>query len=142
MQNPFRLGERVYLRPLESDDLPSLQRWFNDPDVTRWLATTRPMSAGDERRWLESLAQRADEVCLMIVARDGDRPVGTVGLHRVGGPNRSATLGIALGEKAHWNRGLGSEALGLMLAYGFDTLNLHRVELHVYASNARAQRVY
>ncbi len=142
MKNPFRIGARVYLRPLEGEDLPRLQRWFNDPEVTRYLSTTRPMSAADERRWLDGLADNPAEVCLLIVVRDGDVPLGTVGLHRVGGPHRQAGLGIALGEKSYWNQGLGTEAMELILAYGFDTLNLHRIELLVYATNPRARKVY
>lgn len=142
MRNPFRIGDKVYLRPVELEDAAALQRWFNDPEVTQYVASVRPMTALAEREWIEGLGKRADEVCLMIVARDGDLPVGTVGLHRVGGPNRSASLGIAIGEKGHWNRGLGTEAMRLMSAYGFDTLNLHRIELHVYAGNTRARHVY
>lgn len=142
MKNPFRIGEKVYLRAIEFEDLANLQRWINDPEVTRYLSAIRPMNAIAEREWIESQAKRADEVCLMIVARDGDLPVGTIGLHRVGGPNRSAVLGISIGEKGQWNRGLGTEAMRLISAYGFDTLNLHRIELQVYAGNSRARHVY
>lgn len=142
MKNPFRIGAKVYLRPVESEDLPLLQRWMNDPEVTRHLAAYRPMSADAERRWLASLADRPDDTVLVIVCRDGDVPVGTVGLRGAGGPHRRAVLGISIGEKSCWNRGLGTDAMRLICAYGFDTLNLHRIELEVYAGNSRARHVY
>jgi RimJ/RimL family protein N-acetyltransferase len=78
----------------------------------------------------------------MMVAREGDRSVGSVGLHGVSGPNRKAVFGISIGEKEFWNRGFGSEATELALDIGFERLNLNRIELEVYESNPRAVRVY
>lgn len=47
-----------------------------------------------------------------------------------------------LGEKAWWNKGYGTEAMRLMLRHGFETLNLHRIWLQVYANNQRGLRAY
>jgi RimJ/RimL family protein N-acetyltransferase len=44
--------------------------------------------------------------------------------------------------KDQWNKGFGTEATKLFVAYGFETLNLNRIELRVYEYNARAIRVY
>src|SRR5690606_6936574 len=56
--------------------------------------------------------------------------------------DRSAVLGIMIGEKTHWNRGYGTDAIMTMLAYGFDALNLHRIELTVSEDNARGIACY
>lgn len=42
MSVPFRHGSCLYLRPLDLADAPLLQRWINDPEITRFLARTRP----------------------------------------------------------------------------------------------------
>ena len=49
---------------------------------------------------------------------------------------------IQIGEPAGRGRGLGSEAIRLLLAYGFETLGLHRIELRVHENNPRAIRCY
>jgi len=41
-----------------------------------------------------------------------------------------------------WNQGLGAEAMSLLLRHGFETLNLNRILLRVYADNPRAIRSY
>ncbi|MCJ7435442.1 MAG: GNAT family N-acetyltransferase, partial [Anaerolineales bacterium] len=41
-----------------------------------------------------------------------------------------------------WNQGLGTEAMTLLLRIGFETLNLNRIFLRVYADNSRAVRSY
>jgi len=51
-------------------------------------------------------------------------------------------VGIAIGDKSFWNKGCGTEAMGLLLRHGFDTLNLNRVFLRVHEPNKRAIRAY
>ena len=56
--------------------------------------------------------------------------------------NRTASLGILIGEKDYQGRGFGPDAVRTMLKFAFDELNLHRVELDVMAFNTRAIRCY
>jgi len=48
----------------------------------------------------------------------------------------------AIGEKAYWSQGHGTDAVRLLLRYGFNELNLNRICLHVYSFNTRAIRCY
>jgi len=56
--------------------------------------------------------------------------------------NRSATLGIAIGDKDSWDGGFGTDTMRTVCRFGFEMMNLHRIELEVYASKARARHVY
>src|SRR6185503_17525892 len=123
---------KVYLRPLELDDAPSLVTFINDPDVTRTLEVHRPMNLIAEREFIERMVRSEHDVALGIVTVVGDRLIGTVGLHRINWKDRHACLGIEIGIKAEWGSGYGTESTRLMTGYAFDTLNLHRVWLHVY----------
>ena len=42
MKNPFLIGERVYLRPIEPADAEVMVPWMNDAEVTRTLQAPRP----------------------------------------------------------------------------------------------------
>ncbi len=142
MKNPFRIGTRIYLRPLEHADVPQVTQWINDPEITRTLLMYRPMSSHDEEAWIASLGSSTDDIVLGVALQDGDTLIGTVGLHRIDWKNRHASFGILIGEKSEWGKGYGTEATGLMTAYAFDTLNLNRVWLHVYEHNDRGRRAY
>ena len=51
-------------------------------------------------------------------------------------------MGIVIGEKAYWSKGYGREAIGLLLDYAFNILNLNSVMLGTFAYNERALRCY
>jgi diamine N-acetyltransferase len=138
------LGDRVRLRSIEREDVPTFVRWFNDPEVRQYLAMYAPMSKAQEERWFETHLEAKDEFMFAIEARTEDTwvHIGNVGLHRIAWKNRNAVLGIALGEKAYWGQGYGTDAVRTMLRFAFHELNLHRVELDVYDLNPRAIRCY
>jgi len=141
MTNPYLIGERIYLRPLEVDDALTVAPWFNHPDVNRFIFIRPPLSFDMERDWLRKFVQ-GEEIVLGIVLKDGDRLIGSTGLHKIDWRNRHAAFGIVLGEPTEWNKGYGTEATRLMVRHGFETLNLNRIWLEVYENNPRGQRVY
>lgn len=138
-------GERIRLRAVEREDVKKFVEWINDPEVTFGLALYLPMSVADEERWFDGLANRnPNERPLAIEMREGDgwRLIGNSGLYQIDTVARSAEVGIMIGDKSVWNHGLGTEAMGLLLRHGFETLNLNRIFLQVYADNPRARRSY
>ena len=142
MKNPFLIGPRVYLRPLERADVPVLQGWINDQDVIRNLLNFRPMNREAEEEFVDKITRDPELLVLGIALRADDRLIGDVALHRIQSRDRQAGFGILIGEKAEWSKGYGTEATRLIVRYAFDALNLNRVWLHVLANNQRGQRAY
>jgi RimJ/RimL family protein N-acetyltransferase len=56
--------------------------------------------------------------------------------------HRTAEAGIFIGNKNYWNKGYGTEAMKLLLDYGFNLLNLNNIMLSVYSFNQRATKSY
>jgi RimJ/RimL family protein N-acetyltransferase len=141
VHNPFLIGTRIYLRPLEPGDAPAFVTWFNDPEVNRFLLRYNPLTLAWEEDWLNQ-ALRSEDVFLGIVRAEDDRLIGSTGLHQFDWRCRHATFGINIGDKSQWGQGHGTEATALLLQHAFRTLNLNRVWLHVYEYNPRGIRVY
>lgn len=140
MRPAFLTGPRVVLRAREAEEAAFYQAGISRPELRAWLAHYLPVSLADERAWLE--ARPKDAVAFTVALREGGRPIGGCELRLGPSPHRTADLGIALFEDEFLGRGYGTEALRLLLGYGFDVLNLHRIELKVYENNPRAARCY
>lgn len=138
-------GKNVRLRAIEHSDVPRYVEWVNDPEVTAGLMIALPMSLDDEEAWFQGMRQREQAerpLAIEIQTSQGWQMIGNIGLFRLDWRVRSAEVGIMVGDKRYWNQGHGSEAMRLMLKYAFETLNLNRVHLEVYATNPRAIRSY
>lgn len=136
-------GEKCYLSPSAAEDGDLWARWLNDLEVALPLGDEACMTFGLER--MQEEAQQAalgrDHV-FTIVERQSGCAIGRCLLFAFDPINRSAMMGIFIGEKGYWGMGYGREASALLLDYAFNILNLHSVMLGVYSFNARAARVY
>jgi ribosomal-protein-alanine N-acetyltransferase len=140
----FAEGALVILRPLERADLNERYlSWLNDPEVTRYTETgTFPSTAEDLENYYRSVTGSKNDVMLAVVDKKSGRHVGNVKLGPIHWVHRRATFGILIGEKDFWGKGVGLEATRLMVEYGFQRLNLHRIDLGVFAEHDAAVKCY
>ena len=136
-------GRRVCLRPVERSHLPQLQAWFSQYELMRVLnpAAIKLVNKEAEEAWFESTQKIADQF-MFAVMLDEDRLIGTMSLFKVDGKNRSCTLGVSIADPTAQGQGHGSEALGLIMEFGFLELNLNRIQLFVMEFNPRARQLY
>ncbi|KAH3761751.1 GNAT family N-acetyltransferase [Pelomyxa schiedti] len=147
-------GQRLRLRCIEASDAKRCFQWLNDPDVTRYLLISGPVSLAQEEEWTRarsaSFNTAASDFVFAIEQSCVDSTscgiswchIGNVGLHSIDWRNRSTTLGIMIGEKLQWGKKFGTEAVWLACRYAFRVLNLHRVELEWLDGNTRGAGCY
>jgi RimJ/RimL family protein N-acetyltransferase len=135
-------GQRISLGPVRADDLPLLHRWINDRELVVLSAPYRPVHFSDHEAWWSSVSSDPSIELFAIRLLDEDRLVGTCQLLAIDHRHRRAELQIRIGEQDARGRGLGTEAVELLVRHAFADLDLHRVALHVLASNAPAIATY
>lgn len=136
------LGQYILRRP-EPKDVERLYLYRNDWKVIRTLGGfSSGYSIKDLHEWVEFHRNRNDEIIWVIVDRAEDICLGHVGFYGIDHRVRKAEFAILIGEKSCWGKGLGQSITQAMIDYGFDQLNLHRIELEVLANNARAIHIY
>jgi RimJ/RimL family protein N-acetyltransferase len=139
---PTLRGARVTLRPMTHADAPHLVRWASDPDFAWYQWGRRPGRFGDDdaaRKWIDTIA--ANRGVVFAIEHEG-RPIGQANYRDLRPKGRSAEVGVGIGEPSLWNKGLGREALGLLVKHLVDDLGVHRVSLSVLAFNDRAIASY
>lgn len=143
-KNAFAAGQHVYLRALEREDLNERYlNWLNDPEVTRYMETgTFPTTRQDLEDFYQSATISKNQVILGIADARTDLHIGNLKLGPIHWIHRRATFGILIGDKKYWGKGVGQEATRLAVEYGFNRLNLHRIDLGVFAGHESAVRCY
>ena len=96
-----------------------------------------------ERQWLNSILEgKKDVLTFAILLLPEYELIGVTSLSKINWRNRNAELAIFIGKKELWSKGLGSEALVLLLDYAFNVLGLNKVYLRVFEYNERAIKSY
>jgi RimJ/RimL family protein N-acetyltransferase len=138
----FYSGEKVYLRPVEEGDLELFYFGRNNPEVRETLFLFFPMTYEQVKNEVQSLIASKENLTFTIVENETNTPVGQTSFVRIDYVSRMATFFFALWDPEYWSKGYGSEATKLMVDYGFDILNLNRIQLHVAVENKNAIRAY
>ena len=141
---PILRGRIVYLRPPERSDIPLFVRWLSDARTTAFLASRSPIGLAMEERWFDDVLEHhgRDRWFFVICRLEDDRPVGSLDLRDIGLTSGGAGLGIVIGDPADTSHGYGTDALAVLLDFGFGELRLERMWLDVFAFNERARHVY
>lgn len=139
-------GEKVILRPVRRSDIEYFLKWFNDSEVTQYLGMYLPMTEMAEEKFIEDLGSAAAGTRVMFVIEavedNNNKPIGSIGLSNIHPKDHHAVFGIAIGEKAYWSKGYGTEAARLIIRYGFEQLNLHRITSSAISFNERSLRLH
>ena len=137
-------GDLVRLRGVRADDLPTLAKWEMDPGRLTTLSNrlTPPSEAAARERIAKWSTNEKDDLGFAIEALE-DPPVlvGNILLWGVRPKDRCATLGIALGRE-YIGRGYGTDAMCVIVEYGFREMGLHRIQLSVARFNPAGIRAY
>jgi RimJ/RimL family protein N-acetyltransferase len=124
-------------------DAEAFVRWRRDAEYLRLL------DSGAARAW--SLPRAKSELndppvdnwfLFMIRTLADDRLLGFVDLDVDTWAHGNGWVGIALGDRADWGQGYGTDAMRILLHFAFTEVNLQRVSLTVFGYNRRAIRSY
>lgn len=129
------VGERLYLSPVDPDEVDAYLEWMNED---RSLAVNfgqycAIVSSKSDLKWLYEPPKDMRRFAIVLIENDVLR--GSVSLHNIDHINRNAYIGIFIGGEQNRDQGYGTEAIRLMLDYGFNTMNLHSINLSVHADN-------
>lgn len=134
---------QIQLRSLRRNDSALLYKWINDRKLVLFNAPFRPISQLDHEAWIESmLVKRNDLVLFVIEEIKTQHAIGTCQLMNISWIHRKAELQIRIGETDFHGKGLGTETIKFLCHFGFKDMNMHRIYLHVFATNKRALRTY
>ena len=140
----FIEGERIYLREIRlSDANKNYRDWMNDPEINQYLESRfEGWSVGKLKRYISNIKRNPDSVFLTIVLRNGNKHIGNIKIGPINRRHRYADVGVIIGEKSFWGKGIATEAIKLVVDYAFNKLGLHKLTAGAYSCNIGSIRAF
>ena len=129
------VGERVYLRPLERTDVDGgWLDWVNDHSLSQYLGGSFPVTRDGLLQYYDA-SQPPGTTMFAICLNENDKYIGNARLSEIDWIHRHCKYGRLIGETAYRTRGYGSDALVLLLRYGFHHMGMNRIYSAAFADN-------
>lgn len=138
-------GKKVYLSPVTHDDLELFYNWLNNLDeVSKYLITSTfiPITEKDQEDWYEKLSSDYFKRVFVIHDVKTDKTIGRVDIEEINLFYRTASLLVFIGDRKFRGKGLGSEAISLVLDFGFNILGLNNIAVEIYSFNEASLAVF
>ncbi len=130
-------GEHIYLRALEPEDLDFIYEIENDESIWELSNTQTPYSKFLIKQYLDHSHKDIYEVkqLRLVISSKDDNALGMIDLFDFDFKNKRAGIGILVKNEKERNKGIGTEALMLLVNYSFKRLNLHQLYCHISENN-------
>ncbi len=140
---PVIENERLILRTPVTEDAERIFSYASNPVVTKYLIWDTHKSIDDTLDFL-SRAERSrknyENLTFGIILKKTDQLIGMCGFHSINAIHRRAEIGYVLSSDC-WGQGIMTDAVSLMLQFGFSKLNLNRIEARTRPENIASRRV-
>lgn len=138
-------GKAIYLRALEPEDLDFIHGVENDERIWEVSNTQTPYSKYLIKQYLANAHQdiyEAKQLRLVICELHSTKAVGLIDLFEFDPRNHRAGIGILIKNTVDRNKGIGKEALELLIAYCFQKLNLKQIYANIDTKNEASIRLF
>lgn len=138
------IGNKVFLRALESRDNAMLLELVNDPDTERMLGGFAfPVSFENQEKWLSSQENSRNILrCAVVPCDNGVDAVGTVILSDIDYRNGTAQVHIKMSREHGRGKGYGTDAIRAIVGYAFKELRLNCIYADVLEYNEPSRRLF
>ncbi|MFG6447446.1 GNAT family N-acetyltransferase [Roseateles sp. BYS180W] len=133
---------RLVLRPLAASDAAAVFAIFSDAEVMRYWSSPPWTSMEQAQAFIESDLQglaSGQHLRLGMVRQADGELIGQCAIFGMVPSSRRAEMGYSLARHA-WGCGYAVEALQALLGYGFESLNLNRIEADIDPRNTRSAK--
>ncbi|MCK8523976.1 GNAT family N-acetyltransferase [Aquimarina sp. D1M17] len=137
-------GKNIYLRALEPEDLDFVYVIENDEQIWEMSSTQTPYSRFLIKQYLENAHQDIYEIkqLRLVICSNDDASLGLIDLFDFDPTHNRAGVGIVIAEPENRGKGYGSEALDLIIKYGFTHLRLHQLYANISEDNLSSVKLF
>jgi RimJ/RimL family protein N-acetyltransferase len=117
--------------------------WMADPEINRFLESR--FSTHDEdsiRAYVRAMRESPADLLCGIHSIELDRHVGNIKLGPILREHGRGEIGIMIGDRDAWGRGIGSDAIAAICTVAKQDIGLRKITAGCYAGNVGSQRAF
>lgn len=135
-------GEKVILKPLNLEYCNERYlSWLKNPEINQYLETRwEEQDLTKIRTFVSSMTASSNNYIYAIIEKSSGIHLGNIKLGPINQAHSYADVSYFIGEKSKWGKGYSTEAIWLITHFGFENLDLHRLQAGVYESNIGSRR--
>ncbi|MGM0903895.1 MAG: GNAT family N-acetyltransferase [Bacillota bacterium] len=140
---PVLETNRLVLRQIEKNDAKSVLKYLSDVEVMKYYGLEPYQTVEDvleEISWYESILNENTGIRWGITLRGENEVIGSCGFLNLVTQHQRTDIGFEL-SKDYWGKGIASEALEEVTKYGFEQMNLQRIQALIEPPNIRSQKL-
>jgi RimJ/RimL family protein N-acetyltransferase len=137
-------GNNIYLTKINKNDMEYIYNWFSDVEFLKYYDYIPPIPLSKEEvdKIFNEYESKEESIVFAVKLKKNNNIIGIAGFDDIIKSNETATFFIGIGDRNMRKNGYGKETLNLLLEYGYETLNLHRIQLNVLEFNTSAIILY
>lgn len=142
MKSPIIKTANYTLRPFKKEDASLWQVWDIDPEVQAYMPEPKntPQDISEQYSYIEECEQDPEGYYFSIETNSGVT-IGTVSLFEINSYHKTAELGIVIGDKTYWGKGVATEVVKALTDYVVQNLNIQYISAEIEAGNSGMQKV-
>lgn len=129
------------LRKVKKKDLATIRDWRNSEGIREFNTQYIYLNMENQTNWFNSIQKNSDRI-MFIITNKKKKPIGICGLIHLDKKNHNADVAIIIGNKTLHGKGYGFESLSLLVKFGFEQLNLHRIEAEIFEYNHKSKMLF
>lgn len=141
---PLLTGEQIYLKELQQADVTEeYVQWLNDPNINQFLESRHQIQTIQScQSFISNLLSQGDSCFWGVYCKQNDKHIGNIKLDPINGLYHRGTIGLLIGNKNYWGKGIATEAIQLVSNFAFQELALHKLDAGCYASNKGSEKAF
>jgi len=136
-------SKRLFFKKVAKKDLGYIKNWRNSKGVWEFNSQYTLLNQLNQKLWYDEInSKTSHQIMFTIFNFKNKTPIGICGFRYFDSKNKSADVSILLGTEKYRGRKLGTEALDLLVNFGFNSLNLHHISARIFSNNYRSIKVF
>jgi [ribosomal protein S5]-alanine N-acetyltransferase len=134
---------RLVLRQVTNEDANDILRYLSDEEVMKYYGLEPFKSINDvleEISWYQSIQHNKTGMRWGITLKEQGLVIGSCGFHNGVSQHFRTEIGFEL-SREHWGKGIAHEAVEAIISYGYENMNVQRIEALIEPPNLASQKL-